>query len=410
MSHRVQSRGRVKDPTAVWQRLESFDVSWHPLVENCAVSSRGDGAVIREFVGTDGIRLTEQRTYISDTDKVLRYKAVSGMDGALGYDASVRVDGSDVVWEAEITGPRAAQIAEGTKHVFVTGLDALAQGVPRAKPQEPKPLPVADLYEERVGGLVLLTGENTAETLVLFLHGIGGNASNWQAQLRAFGAGYSVAALNLRGYGGSELGGNQTEVEDYCADIRAVVAAQKAKRVVLVGLSYGSWIATSFAMRHGDILAGLVLAGGCTGMSEASDAERESFRASREVPLSKGQGPADFAPSVVDAIAGPDASTHVKEALFASMAAIPVESYRDALNCFTNPSERFDFSKITCPVLMLTGEHDRLAPPTEIRDVSQRIKSDVRFEVIPGAGHVCNLEAPDAFNARLARFLQQLHL
>jgi pimeloyl-ACP methyl ester carboxylesterase len=45
------------------------------------------------------------------------------------------------------------------------------------------------------------------------------------------------------------------------------------------------------------------------------------------------------------------------------MAAIPAATYRDALVCFTNPLERFDFSRLTMPVLMMTGEHDRLAPP-----------------------------------------------
>jgi pimeloyl-ACP methyl ester carboxylesterase len=90
------------------------------------------------------------------------------------------------------------------------------------------------------------------------------------------------------------------------------------------------------------------------------------------------------------------------------MAAIPAATYRDALTCFTNPLERFDFSRLTMPVLMMTGEHDRLAPPAEIRGIAGRIwdsapRPDVRFEVIPDAGHVCNVEQPEAYNAPPAR-------
>ena len=48
-------------------------------------------------------------------------------------------------------------------------------------------------------------------------------------------------------------------------------------------------------MRYPEMLAGLVLSGGCTGMSEAGPEEREAFRVSREVPLNAGQVPADFA-------------------------------------------------------------------------------------------------------------------
>jgi pimeloyl-ACP methyl ester carboxylesterase len=222
-----------------------------------------------------------------------------------------------------------------------------------------------------------------------------------------------AAALDLRGYGDSTLGPQQSTVDDYCTDILRVADRLGAKRLVLVGLSYGSWIATSFAMRHPEMLAGLVLSGGCTGMSEAGPDEREAFRVSREVPLNAGQTPADFAPAVVKVLAGPDASAATRQALFDSMAAIPAATYRDALTCFTNPLERFDFARLTMPVLMMTGAHDRLAPPQEIRAVAGRIwdavpRPDVRFEVIPDAGHVCNVEQPALYNRQLLTFLGRL--
>lgn len=62
------------------------------------------------------------------------------------------------------------------------------------------------------------------------------------------------------------------------------------------------------------------------------------------------------------------------------------------------------------PVLMMTGQHDRLAPPSEIRAVSERIfdaakTPDVRFEVIAGVGHVCNVEGAEAYNRHLHDFV-----
>ena len=160
------------------------------------------------------------------------------------------------------------------------------------------------------------------------------------------------------------------------------------------------------------MLAGLVLAGGCTGKSEASEAERRAFQQSREVPLSQGQTPADYAPEVVDIIAGPNAKEGVRATLRASMSAISPQTYRDALQCFTNPTETFDFGRLSMPVLMMTGTHDRLAPPHEIRSVANRIWSethlpDVRFEEITDAGHVCNLEQPQTFNRILLAFLSR---
>ena len=219
--------------------------------------------------------------------------------------------------------------------------------------------------------------------------------------------------MDLRGYGDSTLGPNQTTVEDHSNDILRAAQALGSKRLVLCGLSFGAWIATSFAMRHPERLAGLILSGGCTGMSEATEETRNGFRESREGPLDAGLTPADFADGVIQIIAAPDSSAEVREALHRSMAAIPVATYRDALRCFTTPPEKFDFSRLTMPVLMMTGAHDRLAPPAEIESVARRIHAaqalpDVRFERLDGAGHVCNLDRPDLYNAAMTEFLRRV--
>jgi len=160
-------------------------------------------------------------------------------------------------------------------------------------------------------------------------------------------------------------------------------------------------------------LIGLVLSGGCTGMSEASDSERTAFLQARQAPLDRGQIPADFAESVVDVISGPAASQISRRELMASMQKISAATYRDAVHCFTHPQQKFDFSVLQLPVLLMTGEHDQLAPLEEIRGIAKRIENeaaepDVRFEVIADAGHVCNLEAPQRYNTVLQEFLRRV--
>jgi pimeloyl-ACP methyl ester carboxylesterase len=321
---------------------------------------------------------------------------------------------------ADLTAPvaRAAAIAAGTEAIFKEAVAALAAaaetGAARPHPQSAlAPVATHSLRIDDLPRLALDVTPPKPGPLCLFLHGIGGARSNWHAQLGVVGHQVQAAALDLRGYGDSTLGQNQSTVDDYCEDILRVAAVLGADRLILVGLSYGSWIATSFAMRHPEMLAGLVLSGGCTGMSEAGASEREAFRVSREVPLNAGQVPADFAPVVVNVIAGPDANAAVRAELLTSMSAIPAATYRDALVCFTNPLERFDFAALTMPVLMMTGEHDRLAPPSEIRSVAERIfdasrTPDVRFEVIAGVGHVCNVEGAEAYTRHLQDFVARV--
>ena len=471
----VQVQGHVPlAPDAAWSVLRDFCAAWHPWVTSIHEEQSPQGARIRAFtvLGEDTV-YRELQTYLSDSDRVLGYMHLEGIKDCEAYDARITVTpaeagGSVITWTATIRAPaaRLPSICDGTRAVFEAGIAAfstLTLKPATAPPPLPAPVSVETLVIDDLPRLALsLTppprpspsrGEGGAQpampragkaaadgtavtpatprppspswggdgggghpaydTLCLFLHGIGGGRTNWLPQLAAVGSIMRAAAMDLRGYGDSTLGPRQSTVDDYCADILRVAEILGANKLVLVGLSYGSWIATSFAMRHPGMLAGVVLSGGCTGMSEAGPDEREAFRLSREVPLNAGQVPADFAPAVVKVLAGPEATENTRRMLFDSMAAIPAATYRDALNCFTNPLERFDFSHLTMPVLMMTGEHDRLAPPQEIRGVAGRIwdaapSPDVQFEVVPGAGHVCNVEKPEVYSRHLLDFLARL--
>lgn len=415
------------EPAAVWAIARDFCGLWHPAISTITAHRDQRGSLIRAFTchGEETL-YREQLTYLSDSDKVLAYTHLQGIAGVENYDARLTVSaaekgGSVVSWTANLSAPagRAAQIAAGTKTIFELGMSELAKraesGAAQTAPAPlPAPLPFKPMIIDDLPQLALsLTADRGEDTLCLFLHGIGGGRDNWAPQLQLIAGTMRAAALDLRGYGDSTLGARQSTVDDYCADILRICAVIGARRLVLVGLSYGSWIATSFAMRHPEMVAGLVLSGGCTGMSEAGPEEREAFRVSREVPLNAGQVPADFAPAVVKVLASPMATSQTRQKLLASMAAIPVSTYRDALICFTNPLEKFDFARLTMPVLMMTGEYDRLAPPAEIRGVAGRIwdsatRPDVQFEVIADAGHVCNVEQPEAYSRILLNFVEKL--
>lgn len=421
---RVVVVGHVpRAPDQVWAVLRDFGGAWHPAMAWVRAERGGKGALIRAFgVAGEATVYREQRVWFSDSGRALAYRHLQGIRDVERYDAGVAVTpaegGSTVTWTAELTAPaaRAPAIAEGTRAIFEMGIAALGGVAAAGVPAWPAP-PAVEAADIRLDGMphlaLLVTPDLGRDTLCLFLHGIGGGRRNWQAQLRAVGGVMRAAALDLRGYGDSALGPGQSTVEDYCADIQRVAKVLGARRLVLCGLSYGSWIATSFAMRHPQIVAGLVLSGGCTGMSEAGEQERTAFRQAREVPLNAGQSPADFAPAVVSVLAGPRITPEARAELLATMAAVPAATYRDALSCFTNPRERFDFARLDMPVLLMTGASDRLAPPHEIAAVALRIRDqaempDVQFEVIAGAGHVCNIEAPDDYNSHLVPFLQRL--
>lgn len=423
--YEIQCSRDIEHTQKAWTYIRDFGSSWHPNVANNKVEIDATGAVVRVFEGTDGGHYREQITYFSDTDQLMRYALTDGIEGVERYRGEVSTTKNTIHWGATFSAPAETgdAIATGTHTIFDNGLDWLSANssasptVKSAALNGNTALTTTKLTDApHLSVLSPAHGSESCWSLVLFVHGIGGNASNWQSQVKALAETHNVAALDLRGYGSSALGRKQTHIDDYCDDILKVMHHFGARKLVIVGLSMGSWIATSFAMRHPQLLAGLVLAGGCTGMSEAGVDERTRFLQARAEPLSKGKTPAEFADAVVELISGPSASEQHRSTLHASMSEISSETYLDALTCFCNPVERFDYSRISCPVLLVTGEHDRLASPEEIRTVSHKMYStidetqrlpDIRFEVISDAGHLCNLEQPEQFNSLLQVFLQK---
>jgi pimeloyl-ACP methyl ester carboxylesterase len=62
-------------------------------------------------------------------------------------------------------------------------------------------------------------------------------------------------------------------------------------------------------------------------------------------------------------------------------------------------------AQIHCPTLILVGEQDVLTTPSEAQFMAERV-SDARVVTIPQAGHLANMEQPEAFNHALVAFLE----
>src|SRR2546427_3131204 len=104
--------------------------------------------------------------------------------------------------------------------------------------------------------------ERATQTLV-FVHGFGGNVSQWLYQLRFFGQSLHVIAPNLRGHGLSEdPAGLAYTMESFVHDLEAVLEALQVQEPVhLIAHSFGGAIATEYVVRHPEKVRSLVLIG-----------------------------------------------------------------------------------------------------------------------------------------------------
>ncbi|MES2715617.1 MAG: alpha/beta hydrolase [Pseudomonadota bacterium] len=244
--------------------------------------------------------------------------------------------------------------------------------------------------------------------VVLMLHGVGGGRQAWEVSGTGAAlaeAGFTALAADFPGYGLSapvqpyDLAGMAGAVID-------TLAALGGAPAVLVGHSMGGMVAQEVVARAPQLVSGLVLAGSSPAFGKPGGDWQQAFLQSRFAPLDAGLGLAGLAAQLVPAMVAPGAAPAAIAAAQAMMAGVPEATYRAAVAALVAFDRRANLPHITVPTLVITGECDRTAAPEVARKMAERIPGAL-CHILPGAGHLLNIEQPAAFNTVLLQFLQQ---
>ena len=240
--------------------------------------------------------------------------------------------------------------------------------------------------------------------LVLFMHGIGGNRSNWRRQLPAFAPHFSCAAWDARGYGASDDYDTTLSFDDFVGDVLRVLDHFGAARAHLVGLSMGGRIAMRTALLHPDRVATLTLVDTHEGFTAFSPEQRQAFVDSRRAPLLAGKEPRDIADAVARSLVGPHATAEHLQELVESIASLHKLSYIKSLQATVDQVDVGDLRAITAPAHFIVGEDDPLTPPAMHVEMAAKL-GGAPVSVLPRAGHLSNIENGEGFNAAALAWL-----
>lgn len=241
--------------------------------------------------------------------------------------------------------------------------------------------------------------------LLLFMHGIGGNRSNWRAQLPHFAGHFSCIAWDARGYGDSDDYPGPLAFDQFVLDLLGVLDHFGAERAHLVGLSMGGRIAMRAALLHPARIATLTLVDTHEGFEAFSPAQRQAFVDSRRAPLLAGKEPRDIADAVARSLVGPNARPEHLQQLVDSIAALHKDSYIKSLQATVEQVVLGDISSISAPAHFIVGAHDSLTPVAMHHEMAAKM-GGAPVSVLPRAGHLSNIENPDAFNAAAMAWLR----
>jgi pimeloyl-ACP methyl ester carboxylesterase len=235
---------------------------------------------------------------------------------------------------------------------------------------------------------------------LLLLHAFPLDASMWEAQITALGGDLIVVAPNFPGFGGAPLSGDVLSM-DTAADVAAdAVRSAGLQRVVVCGLSMGGYVALAYWRRHRDGVLGMLLANTRAGADDDAGKERRRALADR-LEAEGNEFLATGPPPLLSDTAPPDLWERVKGVIRAQPAAAIAAASRGMAE---RPDSTPDLATIDVPTVVVTSTGDTLIPPEASTPMADQIP-EAKLEVIGGAGHLSNLEAPDEFDRVLREHL-----
>ena len=239
---------------------------------------------------------------------------------------------------------------------------------------------------------------------LVLLHGWPIDSREWRRQIDGLSDEFTVVAWDAPGAGRSSDPPETFRLCDWADCLAAFIEALGLGRSHVGGLSWGGGLAIELYRRHPEVVRSLILASAYAGWAGSLPAEIVEQRLQLMLRVSA-LPPEQWAPALVETFFSKNAPPEiVREALSMASDLHPAGT-RVAMRAFAEADLRDVLPRIDAPTLLLCGEEDVRAP----RDVWEALHTGIRgskLVLIPGVGHVIDMEAAERFNAEVREFLR----
>lgn len=254
------------------------------------------------------------------------------------------------------------------------------------------------------GTVTLAFSESGSGLPVVLLHAFPFDRTMWMPQAALENV--RLLLPDLPGFGGSPVA--ESTVDSMADAIAGWLDEIKlADQIVLGGCSMGGYVALAFARQYPARLRGLML------IDTKAEPDDEAGKANRNKMI---DGAATLtAASVIEGMipkalseqtrsTRPDVVAEVRR-IGSSQSVAGIVAAQKMMR--DRPDARPPLAAIRVPTLIVVGEHDAITPPAAAKAMAEAIPGS-RLAILPTAGHLPNLEVPEAFNATVGAWLREL--
>lgn len=236
--------------------------------------------------------------------------------------------------------------------------------------------------------------------LLVLGNSLGTDLFMWERQIEALTTRFRVLRFDTRGHGASEVVAGDTSIDRLARDLLGLVDELRVERFAFCGLSLGAMVGQWLGIHAGDRLSRLALSNASPHLpSHASWSER--------MALARRQG----MPALLDMVMPRFFSQPYRDrdeafyhSMRASFAATEAEGYAACCAAVRDADFRAELHHITVPTLVIGGALDNATPSADHGLRLHAAIAGARWTSLE-AGHIANVEQPQAFNKALLDFL-----
>jgi pimeloyl-ACP methyl ester carboxylesterase len=276
----------------------------------------------------------------------------------------------------------------------------------------------ARLFFDTVGPQLAIDGERMAErpSLIVMHGGPGFDHSTMRPYFDRFADTHQIVYIDHRGNGRSGGAPETWTLAQWGDDVKAFCDTLGIVKPVVFGNSFGGMVAMSYAARHPDHPAKLILSSTAARlrldetlrlMRERGGEEARSL-AERFWTTPDAAGMQDYMRVCIPLYNPPNENSAALAAGFrrATMRAEVTRHF--LLGEMRTMDLRAGLARVTCPTLVTAGGYDPITPVVCAREIFDALpKGIAKLEVIESAGHGFHRDAPEEAEVIYRRFLRQ---
>lgn len=239
--------------------------------------------------------------------------------------------------------------------------------------------------------------------VILLLNSLGTTTNMWNPQLPLLEEHYRVIRMDTRGHGDSATPQGPYSLDELVSDALGTLDRYDVPNASVMGCSMGSMTALGMGLRAPDRIDRIVCS---AARADAPAPFRDSWDQRTDVINEKGVS-ALWEGSLGNWLtpAFRDSETEQVAFLKSEFLKTTDEGYKGCAAALKELDYLRHLPNLDVPTLFVAGSEDKGAPPAVMQEMAETAK-DGQFVMIPDAGHIINVNAPEAFSLAIMNFLE----